>query len=316
MEKQKIIFYLDWTDCIAHLTGDDSYTEGETEEEKSAYARNQQTRFFDALKQLQRKYDVEIHCITGGTIEYLNGLDGGGWVDQLNELFINEVGPGVFKSVVTEYGCDMLVFNEKETKIVKRPFEDSKVLCTEKLCDSINAVIPKEVKDKVETSLCNYYGNIRFLDENMTDEQFEYYYAIISDFNGHENYTLYPYYFPGYGVEIDVLPNGIDKGRGVDSINEYFYSKTPKEQVALSVFNGDFPEGIDLLMINHSLTNDVVYVASLYAKEYQEKLDKTTLPHSIGEVKIASVSKLMEDLVNMDLTQHPYDKGDYKYAGK
>ena len=316
MEKQKIIFYLDWTDCIAHLTGDDSYTEGETEEEKSAYARNQQTRFFDVLKQLQRKYDVEIHCITGGTIEYLNGLDGGGWVDQLKELFINEVGPGVFKSVVTEYGCDMLVLNEKETKIVKRPFEDSKVLCTERLINSINTVIPEEVKDKVNVTLCNYYGNIRFLDENMTDEQFEYYYAIIGDFNGHENYTLYPYYFPGYGVEIDVLPNGIDKGRGVDSINEYFYSKIPKEQIALSVFNGDFPEGIDLLMIDHSLTNDVIYVASEYAGKYETELNKTSLPHSIGEVKIASISRLMENLANMDLTQHPYDKGDYRYATK
>ena len=32
--KKKIIFYIDWTDCLAHLTGDEAYSIGETKEER------------------------------------------------------------------------------------------------------------------------------------------------------------------------------------------------------------------------------------------------------------------------------------------
>ena len=321
MKKEKIIFYLDWTDCLAHLTGDDAYAEGENKKEKEEYTRNQRERFFTALKQLQKKYDVDIHCVTGGSQEYLNGLNGGGWIDQLNKLFIDNVGLGVFKSVITEYGCDMLTFDGEKTKLIENPFPLSSVLNTKQLEDNIKKSIPEEIKENVVVSRYKYFGNIRFEDPEMTEDQFNYYYSIIKEFQGNENYTLYPYYFPGYGVEIDVLPTGINKGRGIDFINEIFYKNTPREEIALSVFNGDFPEGIDLIMADHALTNDVVYVASDYAADYVPTLDKDAaeLPYSIGPYKIATISAFMEILsneekYNLDLSQHPFDKGNYKHS--
>ena len=77
--KKKIIFYIDWTDCLAHLTGDEAYSIGETKEERRNYTRCQVNNFFKELKNLSKKYEVDIHCITGGSVEYLNG-NGDGWL--------------------------------------------------------------------------------------------------------------------------------------------------------------------------------------------------------------------------------------------
>ena len=308
MNRQKIIFYVDWTDCLAHLTGDDIYSEGENEEEKSSYTRNQVNNFFLALGKLQEKYDVEIHCVTGGSQVFLG--EEHPWLTQLHELFINAGFPNVFKSVVTEYGGDLLVGSD--IKIIEKPYEGSKKLCTEQLLQNIREVIPYEVSQNVELSFFKYYANIRFEKEDMTEEEFEYYYGIIKNFKNNELYTLYPYYCPGYGVEIDVLPNGLDKERAIETINAYFYSNISKEQVALSVFNGDFHQ-IDLRMVDHSLTSDVLFVGSEDA-DIEPYVEHTDLSYRNSEHKIASITKVMQELYGMDLSKHPFDKGGYKYA--
>ncbi len=307
--KKKIIFYLDWTDCLAHLTGDDAYSEGETSAEKRKYTRNQVNRFFKALRKLKEKYDVEIHCITGGSQEYLNG-NGNGWISLIHELFINEGFPDVFKSVVTEYGADLLV--GPNVQLLECPYEDSKKLCTNQLLQNINDVVPEEIKSMVELSFYKYFANIRFLKDDLTDEEFNYYYEILKEFKNNELYTLYPYYCPGYGVEIDVLPNGLDKTRAVESINEYFYKDTKPEDIALSVFNGDFHQ-IDLRMVDSSLTNDVLFVGSEDA-DISSYIESTDLPYRNAGHKIEAISMVMEELADVDLEKHPYDKGGYQYA--
>ncbi len=309
MNKKKIIFYIDWTDCLAHLTGDEAYQEGETEEQRNQYTRNQVNHFFYALEKLQEKYDVDIHCVTGGTIEYLNG-DGHGWISLLHELFENAGFPNTFQSVVTEYGADLLI--GKDSSILERPFEDSKILCTNHLLNQIENTIPSEIKSMVELSLCKYFANVSFEKEDMTQQEFEYYYDLIKEFQNNELYSLYPYYCPGYGVEIDVLPKGLDKARGVDSINSIFYQNVPTENIALSLFNGDFAQ-IDLRMIDHSLTEDVLFVASVDA-DIKPYVSNTSLSYQIGGYKIEALTKAMEEISTKDLEKHPYIKKDYRYT--
>lgn len=307
--KKKIIFYVDWTDCLAHLTGDDAYAEGDTNLEKNNYTRTQVNRFFTALKTLREKYDVEVHCITGGSQEYLNG-DGHGWISLIHELFINAGFTDVFKSVVTEYGADLLVGPNVE--LIERPYEKSKTLCTEELLEDIRNTIPKEISSMVELSFYKYFANIRFEKEDMTEEEFKYYYAIIKEFKNNQLYTLYPYFCPGYGVEIDVLPNGLDKTRAVNSINSLFYANTPSEDIALSVFNGDFHQ-IDLRMVDSSLTRDVLFVGSEDA-DIKPYVEGTDLHYRNAGHKIEAISMVMEEIVKRDLEMHPYDKGGYRYA--
>ena len=307
-EKQKIIFYVDWTDCISHLTGDEAYSEGETEEERKNYTRCQVNNFFQALTKLSEHYDVDLHCITGGTIEYLN-KDGNGWIKLIHELFTSAGFPNTFKSVATEYGADLLI--GQNSILLERPFAASKTLCTNQLLENIHKKLPSEIESMVELSLYKYFANIRFEKEDMTVEEFEYYYSIIKTFENHELYTQYPYYCPGYGVEIDVLPKGLDKTRAVRSINSVFYSNIPKENIALSVFNGDFSE-IDLRMVDYSLTNDVLFAGSMDA-DIEPYVKDTTLPYRIGGYKVESITRVMEELAGKDLGKHPYTKKDYRY---
>lgn len=308
-DKKKIIFYIDWTDCLAHLTGDEAYSLGDTEEERRNYTRCQVNNFFQNLKKLSEKYEVEIHCITGGTVEYLNG-NGDGWISLIHELFKNAGFPNTFKSVATEYGGDLLVGSEM--KLLERPFEESKILNTEKLLNTIHDVIPLEVEPMVELSLCKYFANIRFEKEDMTEEEFKYYLSIISDFKNHELYDLYPYYCPGYGVEIDVLPKGFNKELAVENINSLFYSNTPKEKIALSVFNGDFAD-IDLRMVDHSLTDNVLFTGSMDA-DISESLQGKSLPYNIGGYKIETITNVMRWLTVRDLEKFPLTKKGYKYG--
>lgn len=308
-EKKKLIFYIDWTDCLAHLTGDEAYQEGETPEERNQYTRNQVNHFFRALEKLNEKYDVDIHCITGGTIDYLN-KDGHGWIPLIHELFDSAGFPDTFQSVVTEYGGDLLV--GKEVKILERPFEDAKILCTNRLLNDINQSLPSEIRSMVELSLCKYFANIRFEKEDMTESEFEYYYTLIKEFKNNNLYSLYPYYCPGYGVEIDVLPKGFDKSRAVDSINSVFYSNTPRENIMLSVFNGDFSQ-IDLRMVDHSLTDDVLFVGSIDA-DIKPYVSNTTLPYRVDGYKIGAITKAMEEIATKNLEEHPYVKKGYRYA--
>ncbi len=309
MNKKKMIFYIDWTDCLAHLTGDEAYQEGATEEQRNQYTRNQVNHFFYALGKLQEKYDVDIHCVTGGTIEYLNG-DGHGWIPLIHELFENAGFPNTFQSVVTEYGADLLI--GKDSRILERPFEDSKILCTDHLLYQIENTLPSEIKSMVELSLCKYFANVRFEKKDMTQQEFKYYYALIKEFKNNEMYSLYPYYCPGYGVEIDVLPKGLDKARGVDSINSIFYQNVPTENIALSLFNGDFAQ-IDLRMIDHSLTEDVLFVSSVDS-DISSYVSNTSLPYQIGGYKIEALTKAMEQISTKDLENHPYTKKNYRYA--
>lgn len=307
--KKKIIMYIDWTDCLAHLTGDEVYVEGETKKEKSDYTRAQVNRFFAALEKLNDLYDVDIHCITGGSEEYLNG-DSHGWINLLHELFKNAGFPNTFQSVVTEYGGDLLVGSNAQ--LLEHPFEESKYLCTEKLLDSIRSTIPKEVASMVDLSFYKYFANVRFEKEDMTEAEFEYYFSLIQDFKNHDSYTLYPYYCPGYGVEIDVLPNGLDKSRGVQRINEIFYRNLPKENIALSIFNGDFSQ-IDLRMVDCSLTSDVLFVGSEDA-DIKPYVESTELKYRTVGHKIEAITMAMEEILTMDLEKHPYDKGNYRYV--
>lgn len=307
--KKKIILYVDWTDCLSHLSGDDAYSEGETESEKKNYTRDQVNRFFRALGSLRKNYEVDLHCITGGSQEYLNG-DGHGWIDLIHELFSSCGYPDVFKSVVTEYGADLLV--GPSAKLIERPFEDSKILCTDKLLEDIRATLPSEIVSMVELSFYKYFANVRFEKEDMTEQEFEYYYDMIKSFANNQAYTLYPYYCPGYGVEIDVLPNGLNKTRAVQSINSLFYKDTPKENIALSVFNGDFSQ-IDLQMVDSSLTNDVLFVGSEDA-DIAPYLNRTELPFRNVGHKIEALSIAMEEISKQDLEMHPYNKGGYKYG--
>lgn len=307
--KKKIIMYIDWTDCLAHLTGDEAYTEGETEQEKRNYTRNQVTRFFTALEKLDQFYDVDLHCITGGSEEYLNG-NSHGWITLLHELFKNAGFPNTLQSVVTEYGGDLLVGSNIQR--LEYPFEDSKYLCTEKLLDSIRNTIPKKVSSMVELSFYKYFANVRFEKEDMTEAEFEYYFSLIQEFKNHEAYTLYPYYCPGYGVEIDVLPNGLDKSRAVQSVNKIFYHNLSKENVALSIFNGDFSQ-IDLRMIDCSLTSDVLFVGSEDA-DIKPYVENTELKYRTVGHKIEAITMAMEEVLTMDLEKHPYDKGNYRYV--
>lgn len=309
MGKKKIIFYIDWTDCLAHLTGDDDYSEGETQEEKSNYTRCQVNNFFSELKKLTEKYDVDIHCITGGTIEYLNG-NGDGWISLIHELFESAGFPNTFKSVVTEYGGDLLV--GKENKLVEKPFIDSKTLVNNSLLKNIHNALTEEIKPMVELSLCKYFANIRFEKEDMTEEEFKYYNAIINEFKNHELYDLYPYYCPGYGVEIDVLPKGFNKELAVESINSYFYRDLDKDKIALSVFNGDFAD-IDLRMVDHSLTDDVLFVGSMDA-DIIDSLQGTTLKYNVGGYKIEAITQIMRQLAVRDLEKFPIKKEGYRYG--
>lgn len=309
MNKKKIIFYVDWTDCLAHLTGDEAYQEGETEKERKDYTRCQVNHFFQALEKLNRNYDIDIHCVTGGTIEYLNG-EGHGWISLIHELFENAGFPNTFCSVVTEYGADLLI--GKDSKLLERPFEDSKILCTNQLLDQIENTLPSEIRSMVELSLCKYFANVRFEKENMTQQEFEYYYSFIKEFKNNEMYSLYPYYCPGYGVEIDVLPKGLDKARAVESINSIFYQNVLTNDIALSVFNGDFSE-IDLRMVDHSLTDDVLFVGSIDA-DIKPYVANTTLPYFVNGYKIECLTRAMEEISTKDLGNHPYTKKDYRYA--
>ncbi len=308
-KKRKIIMYVDWTDCLAHLTGDEAYTEGETDEEKRSYTRNQVNRFFNALKTLKTSYDVEIHCITGGSQEYLNG-DDHKWIDLIHELFASCGCPDVFKSVVTEYGADLLV--GPNATLVERPYEDSKILCTDKLLEDIRKTLPSDIISEVELSFYKYFANVRFEKEDMTVHEFEYYYEKIKSFSNNQAYTLYPYYCPGYGVEIDVLPNGLNKTRAVNSINSLFYSDIPKEDIALSVFNGDFSQ-IDLQMVDYSLTEDVLFVGSEDA-DITPYVNGTELQFRTAGHKIESLSIAMEEIAKTNLEKHPYTKGGYRYG--
>ena len=308
-KKKKIICYVDWTDCIAHLTGDEAYQEGETPEERSAYTRKQVNEFFEALGELKQKYDVDIHCITGGCEDYLQTSSG--WIKLLHELFINQGHPDTLKSVLTEYGGDLIVGPNLE--VVERPFEDSKSLINEKLCDDIRATIPIQYQEGAEVTLpYKYFANIRFENEDLTNQEFNYLCNVIDRFEGRENYELYPYYCPGYGVEIDVVPIGLDKARGVDTINEHFYKDTPKEDIALSIFNGDFGS-IDLRMTNHSLTKDVLFVGSEDA-DIAPMLAGQSLPYMTAGHKIECMTIAMRKLAQENLELHPYDKGDYSYV--
>ena len=329
-KKKKVIFYIGWTDCLAHLTGDEAYTEGNSQKEKRKYTRGQVKRFFNALRNLKQKYDVDIHCITGGTVKYLEGDTG--WISQVTELFRSQGCGENLKSVVTEYGGDILLpritENDDVTKRTtgekanisilqkKRPFAPSKVLCTDDLIKRIKASIPKGVDPSaVEVTHCDYFVNIRFLDEKMTQSQFEAYYAIISSFEGNEEFELYPYYCPGYGVEIDVLPKGLDKARAVETINEQFYKNTPREEVALQVFNGDFPD-IDLRMVDKSMTQDVLFVGSHDTNNLSQYVGGTGLKYFALEHKVGAISLAMEDIYrqNLDKYPHTYDKENYKYG--
>ena len=312
IDKKKIIFYVDWTDCIAHLTGAAEYSEGDTEEEKRNYTLRQVNDFFEALGKLTKKYDVDIHCVTGGCEDYLNGPKHG-WIDLLHELFKNEGYPSVFKSVITEYGGDLLVGSN--STLFERPFEDSKILINEKLCENIKATIPEQYRETAEVTLpYKYFANIRFVDENLTEAEFNAIYTSVCGFNGHDLYTLYPYYCPGYGVEIDVLPKGLDKARGIETINNMFYSTTPKDDIALSVFNGDFAT-IDLRMTDLSLTKDVLFVGSEDA-DIAPVLEGQTLPYMTGGHKVACITNAMRVIASKDLSTHPYNKGSYTYEKK
>lgn len=307
--KKKIIFYIDWTDCLAHLTGDEAYSIGETKEERRNYTRCQVNNFFKELKNLSKKFEVDIHCITGGSVEYLNG-NGDGWISLIHELFKNAGFSNTFKSVATEYGGDLLVGSEM--KLLERPFKESKILSTEKLLKDIHDIIPSEIEPMVELSLYKYFANIRFEKEDMTEEEFNYYYAIISDFKNRELYDLYPYYCPGYGVEIDVLPKGFNKELAVENINSLFYNDTPKDKIALSVFNGDFAD-IDLRMVDHSLTENVLFVGSMDAN-IQNSLQGKSLPYNIGGYKIEAITKIMRWLSICDLEKIPFNKEGYRYG--
>lgn len=307
--KKKIIFYIDWTDCLAHLTGDNAYAEGDTDEDKRNYTRRQVNHFFKALKNLQNYYDVDIHCITGGTREYLNG-DGHGWISLIHELFESAGCSDVFKSVVTEYGGDMLI--GKNCDFLECDLEDAKAFCTNKMLDDIRKTLPDEIVDKVELSLCKYYANVRFEKEDMTEEEFNYYYSLIKSFKNSDAYSIYPYYCPGYGVEMDILPNGFDKTRAVSSINSVFYDAFSREDIALSVFNGDFSQ-IDLRMVDESLSDNVLFVGSEDADIKPYVQDSELSYRTVGH-KIEAISMAMEEIAAKGMDLSSYNKGGYRYA--
>ena len=64
--------------------------------------------------------------------------------------------------------------------------------------------------------------------EDLTDEEFINEYIITF------NKTMLDYKNCSYNYLESV---GLDKARGIDTINEHFYKDTPKDEIALTIFN-------------------------------------------------------------------------------
>ena len=320
MEKKKVIIYIDWTDALAHLLYDKTYSEGKR------YTNVRINRFFNELRNLNHLYDVEIHCVTGGTEDYLNISHN--WIEPIQGLFVENGFPNVLKSVVTEYGGDVIKIDgydenapegqKLKTTLVEKPLKSSNTLPPDELKRNIwrtfQGVTPEKL-EKIEFISYKYAWNVRIKDEEMDEKTFDALYKRIKNFEGSENYDLYPYYCPGYGVEIDVFPKGLDKARAVESIHELFYKDTPSSEIAVEVFNDDWPN-VGHRMPNASATPRVLYTASkdTYLNppkdDATEKLYKNLdVPYMIGGHKIDNVSRAMREIADGVALKKEYDKG-------
>lgn len=296
----KIVLYVDWTDCVAHLATE--YAEGETPTEKSEYTAKQAKNFFAQIKQLQDKgFEVECHVISGGSVEMLSEM-----FEQICELAENSGFPNLFKSLTCEYGGDIVT----KDGIIEVPNPDSERLFTKSLQDSASASL-SDIPD-VYFRRDKYLQNIRFENINITEQEFNTNCARVEEIYGHKDFNFYSYFCPGYGVEIDICPKSLNKYNAVRRINAAFYAQTPRSEIVLSIFNGDFPQ-IDLPMVNASLTSDVLFVGT----EEGEILSQTTgtsLPTSVKGRKLESLTLALQEVCSKDLSLHPYDKGDYEYG--
>lgn len=297
---KKIIMYVDWTDCVAHLTAE--YAEGESPKEKGEYTAKQAKNFFAQIKLLKIKgYNIDCHVISGGSVEMLSEMYG-----QICELAENSGCGDLFKSLTCEYGGDIVT----KSGVIENKNADAESLFTNELEEKAKAHFKNE--ENIFFNKEKYFQNIRFENIDITKQEFEEKCLEVSKIYGHEDFNFYSYFCPGYGVEIDIVPKSLNKNSAVKNINEIFYSKLSRHKIALSIFNGDFAE-IDLPMVNSSLTRSVLFVGTEEGN-ILENIQNTKLPVSIKGKKLEALTLALDDVNRQDLRKHPYDKGDFEYG--
>ena len=293
---KKIIGYVDWTDFFAHLI-EDYVPDDLNDDEKKSYNDEKRARLLNAVKEANEKgYEVDLHILSGGTLEYLYSS---GWYDKALESLVEAGFPDLVKSLTTEYGADMVI----DGKIIEKPFEQSKKLINGTLIEEISKTLPDSPNISYPTY--KYFQNVRFEDPDMSEEQFNEYFDSVKGFKGSENFDLYDYYFPGYGVEIDVLPKGLNKGRGVFHIEEEFYENIPEEDIAFRIFNGDFYFS-EFPMIAATNSTKILLSGSEDARYREDRspqfgplYTKETgpIPYVAGESKLDGFSMALESVV-------------------
>lgn len=304
--------YIDWTDAVAHLNYSDTYAEGETEDQKLLYTTQVGDEFFAACERLKKLgYRVDAHVISGGTIDYLQK-----WNEENVGLAIKSGQPNLFKSLTTEYGGDVITVDEKEngefeSVFIPHPYDGINFATSDVLQERLKALVPA----KYAPEFINYkYGqNIRLENPDITEDDFEAVAEMLKSIDGAQELDIYPYYCPGYGVEVDFFPKGFDKERAVENVNGLFYSDVEKEQIALSIFNGDFAD-VDLRMVNQSLTNNVLFVGTQDGN-IKEHTEGTTLEATTEGRKLNAVTMALNnvaDVIERTGDVPNYDKGSYK----
>lgn len=333
MKRIVIPIYVDWTDGIAHLSGGEDYAKGENAKERSEYTLNQANKFFSACKRLiGAGYKPEIHVITGGSIEANQ---------ELNERIIAsayEFGmPDLFKSVTTNYGGDMMVNSNKEgreainivTNIVPNPIQNEFVKSAE-LRELVSKNIPREYEMKFKEY--EYYQCVNLANENITEKDFNNLVALLKAEFASKDITIYAYYDPGYGLDIDFVPKNLTKGRAIDEIRKLFYVKDAPEldprfaksnpgfmrptesDIALEIIMGDYAE-VELVAIDHSMQNNVLFVATEDNTGISEVLEGTELKTFIQGKKLDALTQALNhvvDEIEKNGALPDYSKGNYR----
>lgn len=349
MEKNKIVQYIDWSDFLTQMALSDGYhvvdevakdgTPRSDDMQKDLKRLYMDQMAEDYLTQCKRLQDLgfvmDVHCLTGG--DMTKSIFGRS--ETIANLFANHGMPNSYKSLTFEYGMDMLIndYDENgnvrpvhlgiwdenpkgdyshfhEQNPLKHPLMDTYAFSDE-LQEDLKAAVPEELAP--EFIKYKYYQNVSLRKPGVTEEEFNDIVQLIEMNFDKKGLVFYPYYDPSHGIEIDILPEGLDKATGVKEIQRHFYhdeNGNVDDSVALEVFCGDFAR-VELPSVDNSMGQQVLFVATDAASGVKEATEGTTLPKRTEGYKLAAATNALREIadhVELHGTLPDFNKGNYK----
>jgi len=330
MRKNKIVEYIDWTDFLTHLhlKKGANVAKRESLEEAKLYTDGYMDLmadeyFHERQRLINHGYVIDTHCLTGGTI----------CSPELSIQDRNEVISGIFnaygmpynfKSTTTEYGGDMILNTLDDngrgcsyyfTLPENHPFHKT-YANSDELQEDLKALVPKLLSPSF--TKYKYFQNVTLEKEDISEIEFNDIVQLVEMGLDDRDLAFYPYFCPGYGVEIDILPIGLSKAAGVENIKRTFYQGehgNNDSDIALEIYMGDF-SCVELGAVDSSIGNQVLFVATKDEVGISIATENTPLATRIGKHKLLATIGIYRELADYADKHNgslpDFDKGDFK----